>query len=285
MRDKDKIVIVSGYFNPVHSGHIKLFESAKKLGNKLIVILNSDNQVKLKGSFPFMSEIERKKIVESIKYVDDVFISIDKDKTVCKTIEKVYKKFSKKGVEFIFANGGDRKMGDVPEDDVCKSLSIAMKYNIGGGKSQSSSWLIGKAKKCKEHNEELIYCEKCFNDRDKKIYKRVEVERPWGSYLVLEEGKGYKVKVISVKSKKRLSLQSHNFRSEHWVVISGQAKVTIDNKEFFLKEGESVFVSKKTKHRLENPFDKKLEIVEVQNGKYLEEDDIIRFDDDYNRIK
>lgn len=285
MKNKEKIIIVSGYFNPVHSGHIKLFESAKKLGNKLIVILNSDNQVKLKGSFPFMGEIERKKIIESIKYVDDVFISIDKDKTVCRTIEKVYKKFSKKGVEFVFANGGDRKMGDVPEDDVCKSLSIAMKYNIGGGKSQSSSWLIGKVKKCKEHNEDLIYCEKCFSDRDKKIYKRVGVERPWGSYLVLEEGKGYKVKVVSVKPRKRLSLQSHNFRSEHWVVVSGQAKVTINDKEFFLKEGESVFVSKKIKHRLENPFNKTLEVVEVQNGKYLEEDDIIRFNDDYNRIK
>lgn len=284
MRNK-KIIIVSGYFNPVHSGHIELFNSAKKLGDKLVVILNSDNQVKLKGSFPFMNEKERKKVVEVIEYVDDVFISIDKDKTVCETIEKIHKKFFKEGVEFVFANGGDRKMGDVPEDEVCKALDIKMKYNIGGGKSQSSSWLIGKAKKCKEHNEDLIYCEECFNDKEKKIYKRVEVERPWGSYLVLEEGMGYKVKVIKVNPKKRLSLQSHNLRSEHWVVIKGKAKVVVNDKEFLLKEGESIFVSKKSKHRLENPFNSLLEIIEVQNGKYLEEDDIIRFDDDYNRVK
>ncbi len=285
MENKKTIVIVSGYFNPVHSGHIDLFKSAKKLGNELVVILNNDNQVKIKGSFPFMSEKERKKVVESIKHVDSVYISIDKDGTVCKTVEKVYKDFSKReSFSFVFANGGDRKTYNVPEDKVCKKLGIEMVYNVGGGKSQSSSWLIQRTKKCNIHEKELTYCEQCFDKiGPKKKYLRVN--RPWGNYVVLEEGEGYKIKRIVVNSKKRLSLQFHKLRSEHWVVVKGKAKVTVDGKERILKKGESSFVPKKSKHRLENPSKNPLEIIEVQNGSYLGEDDIVRFDDDYGRIK
>ncbi len=165
MKIKEKIVIVSGYFNPIHSGHIDLFKSAKKIGDKLIVILNSDNQVKIKGSFPFMTEKERKKVIESLKDIDDVIISIDKDHTVLKTVEKIYKKYSNNRTNFIFANGGDRKIGNVPEDEICKKYNIEMVYNVGGGKKQSSSWLIEKAKKCKIHGDELKYCKSCLNNK------------------------------------------------------------------------------------------------------------------------
>ncbi len=165
MKNEKKIVIVSGYFNPIHSGHISLFKSAKKRGDKLIVILNNDNQVKIKGSFPFMAEKERKKVIESLKFVDDVIISIDKDHTVLKTIEKIYKKFSNNKNHFIFANGGDRKIGHVPEDKICKKYNIRMIYNVGGGKKQSSSWLIEKTKKCKKHDNELKYCKKCLENK------------------------------------------------------------------------------------------------------------------------
>ncbi len=131
-----KTVVVSGYFNPVHKGHIRMFKEAKKLGNYLIVILNNDNQVTLKGSKPFFDEIERKEILESIKYIDKVVISIDKDKTVRKTLARI------SPTPKIFANGGDRKNeDDIPESEICKLKGIKMVFNIGGKKIQSSSWL------------------------------------------------------------------------------------------------------------------------------------------------
>lgn len=112
----------------------------------------------------------------------------------------------------------------------------------------------------------------------------VTVERPWGSYTVIEEGKYYKVKRITVKPGKRLSLQSHKKRSEHWVVISGVATVTCDSDILTIKKHESSFIAIGAKHRLENKGKKPLEIIEVQNGTYLGEDDIKRYDDDYNRV-
>lgn len=109
--------------------------------------------------------------------------------------------------------------------------------------------------------------------------------RPWGYYEVLEQGKGYKVKKIEVTPGKRLSLQSHNHRSEHWVVVSGIATVTSGEDVFDLKPNESTYIPCGTKHRLQNKYDDPLKIIEVQTGDYLEEDDIIRYEDDFNRIE
>ncbi len=117
----------------------------------------------------------------------------------------------------------------------------------------------------------------------KEAIEHVTTYRPWGSYTVLEEGPRYKIKRIVVHPGARLSLQMHHHRSEHWVVVRGTAKVRIGNEEKFLHENESVFVPKCTLHRLENPGKIPLEIIEVQNGEYLQEDDIIRFDDLYGR--
>lgn len=137
---KTKSVCVSGYFNPIHSGHISMFKEAKKLGNYLIVIINNDNQVKVKGSVPFMKVEERAEIIKNLRMVDQVVISIDKDKTVCKTLAKV--------CPDIFANGGDRKNSkDIPEAEVCDRLGIKMVFNVGGSKTQSSSTIIKKAVK------------------------------------------------------------------------------------------------------------------------------------------
>ncbi|MCM1984320.1 phosphomannose isomerase type II C-terminal cupin domain [Lyngbya confervoides] len=107
--------------------------------------------------------------------------------------------------------------------------------------------------------------------------------RPWGSFTVLEEGTGYKIKRIEVKSGHRLSLQMHHHRSEHWIVISGIAKVIRGEEEIMLCENQSTYVPRFTKHRLENPGKVPLVLIEVQNGEYLGEDDITRFDDDYAR--
>ena len=109
--------------------------------------------------------------------------------------------------------------------------------------------------------------------------------RPWGSFTVLEEGRGYKIKRIEVKPGHRLSLQMHHHRSEHWIVVSGTAKVTCAEQEVMLSNNQSTYVPQCTSHRLENPGVIPLVLIEVQNGEYLGEDDIVRFQDDYARSK
>ncbi len=111
----------------------------------------------------------------------------------------------------------------------------------------------------------------------------MRVKRPWGSYLVLNKGEGFKVKVIEVSPGKRLSLQSHKQRSEHWVVVEGEATITIDDQVYIRRANESAYIPKKMIHRLENKLNTPLKIIEVQCGSYVEEDDIERFDDDFSR--
>lgn len=115
--------------------------------------------------------------------------------------------------------------------------------------------------------------------------EHLTVHRPWGSYTVLEEGPGYKVKRVTVKPGGRLSLQMHHQRSEHWVVITGMARVTRGDEVFDLKVGQSTGIPVETRHRLENPGQETLHIIEVQDGPYLGEDDIVRFKDDYGRTQ
>ncbi|MFH1238471.1 MAG: phosphomannose isomerase type II C-terminal cupin domain [archaeon] len=111
-----------------------------------------------------------------------------------------------------------------------------------------------------------------------------KVERNWGNYVILEEGPNYKIKIIEVNPGHRLSLQKHFHRSEHWVVLSGTAKVTNGDGEKIIHINESTYITKNSIHRLENPGKIPLKIIEIQNGEYLEEDDIERFDDDYGRL-
>ncbi|PSO53208.1 MAG: mannose-6-phosphate isomerase [Cyanobacteria bacterium QH_8_48_120] len=109
--------------------------------------------------------------------------------------------------------------------------------------------------------------------------------RPWGAFTLLEEGQGYKIKRIEVKPGHRLSLQMHHHRSEHWIVVSGTASVVCGEREMILGNNQSTYVPQCTPHRLENPGVINLVLIEVQNGEYLGEDDIIRFQDDYARSK
>ena len=140
-----KIIITSGYFNPLHIGHINLFKESKKLGDYLIVVVNNEEQVKLKGSINFMSEQERVEIVKAIGCVDEVFLSIDKDGSVKKSLESIFQKYQ--GNELIFAKGGDRNLDNIPEreKEVCKKFNVKVIGNVGGEKVQSSSWLIKRA--------------------------------------------------------------------------------------------------------------------------------------------
>lgn len=140
-KSNKKIIITSGYFNPIHIGHINLIREAKKLGDFLVVVVNNDEQVKIKGSVPFMPSYERIEIVKSLKYADEVMLSVDKDKTVAKSLEAIAKKY--KG-ELYFAKGGDRNAGNIPDSEVeiCSKFNIKVINGVGGEKVQSSSWLL-----------------------------------------------------------------------------------------------------------------------------------------------
>jgi len=137
---KKKGIIVSGYFNPLHKGHIEFFYLAKSKGDNLFVIVNNDYQRKLKGSKEFMLEKERVLIIKELLITDEVILSIDKDKTVCKTLNKLHKNFSSK-YDLYFANGGDQNNKSIPEEEVCSKLNIKLIDGMGD-KIQSSSWLL-----------------------------------------------------------------------------------------------------------------------------------------------
>lgn len=139
---KLKAVIVSGYFNPLHKGHLELFEKAKKKADQLWVIVNNDLQQELKGSKAFMDEKERLLIIKAVKFVTKGFLSIDKDRTQCKTLAYISKKY-KVNFDLYFANGGDQNNHSIPEAKTCKKLGIGLIEGLGE-KIQSSSWLLNK---------------------------------------------------------------------------------------------------------------------------------------------
>ena len=138
--EKKKAIIVSGYFNPIHKGHLELFEKAKEQADKLWVIVNSDKQRELKGSDYFMDEDERLQIVKAIRYVDYALISQDTDKTQCETLKQFSQMFGEM-YDLAFANGGDQNNDTIPEVGVCKENGIELLDGLGV-KIQSSSWLL-----------------------------------------------------------------------------------------------------------------------------------------------
>jgi D-beta-D-heptose 7-phosphate kinase/D-beta-D-heptose 1-phosphate adenosyltransferase len=254
--NKKDICIISGYFDPIHIGHLEYIEKSKKLAKTLIVIINNNKQAQLKKGNFFMDENERKQILDSIIYTDETIMSIDTDKTVCKTIEKIAKQNSNKTI--IFANGGDRNNKEIPESGICKNYRIEIKDSLGL-KIQSSSTLI-------------------------KNSKPIEIgNRPWGTYFTLEEEKKYKIKRIEVEVNGVLSLQSHTKRKEFWVIVQGTSKIVKGAETITLKEGNSIIIEQGEQHRISNIGVEKLIFIEVQYGSYLGEDDIKRFDDIYNR--
>ena len=141
---KKKAIIVSGYFNPFHKGHLAYFNNAKALCDELFVIVNNDHQRELKGSKPFQDEQERLLIVSNIKSVDKAILSIDQDRSVCESIRKITEQFGSL-YDLAFANGGDQNNETIPEIAVCKQLGVELIDGLGD-KIQSSSWLLGNPK-------------------------------------------------------------------------------------------------------------------------------------------
>ena len=139
---KQKGIIVSGYFNPLHIGHIEYFKKSKHLGDKLFVIVNNDIQRQLKGSKEFMLQDERVSIIKELKIINEVFLSIDKDSTVSMTIRKIHNKHNR-NYDLYFANGGDQTNNKIPEIQICNELGIDLLDGLGN-KIQSSSWLLKK---------------------------------------------------------------------------------------------------------------------------------------------
>ena len=139
---KKKAIIVSGYFNPIHKGHLEYFNNAKAMADELFVIVNNDQQRALKKSKEFQLEEERMLIVSSLKPVNKSILSIDKDRTVCETIAKIAKEYGK-SYNLAFANGGDQNNETIPERVICEKMGIALLDGLGD-KIQSSSWLLKK---------------------------------------------------------------------------------------------------------------------------------------------
>ena len=140
---RKSVIIMSGGFDPVHKGHLRMFREASWLGHQVIVGLNSDDWLTRKKGKPFMDFKERKEILEGFKYINQVLAFDDKDETANDIIKQVCSLYRDFDVNIYFANGGDRTSDNVPEMKVCDELGVEMIWGIGGGKIQSSSWLIG----------------------------------------------------------------------------------------------------------------------------------------------
>jgi mannose-1-phosphate guanylyltransferase/mannose-6-phosphate isomerase len=184
---------------------------------------------------------------------------------------------------------GNVKVGDVVSLDTKKTIVMGEKRLIStiGLKDliiidTTDALLIarrGQAQRVKEVVDMLK------ERKRKEVVEHTTTYRPWGSYTILEEGPRYKIKRIVVKPGQKLSHQLHYHRSEHWIIVKGAARVTIGKTTSLVHENESTYVPKSMEHRLENPGKVALEMIEVQNGEYVGEDDIVRFNDIYGRSK
>jgi cytidyltransferase-like protein len=251
-----KIIIVSGGFDPIHSGHIAYFKSARSLGDKLVVALNSDQWlINKKGKF-FMSFNERKAIIENFTDVDIVINFEDDDLgSATNALIKVKEMFPEEDIAF--ANGGDRNKGNIPEMSV---EGVEFIFSVGGDdKKNSSSWIL---KKWQYYHEDRI----------------------WGSFYNLFEGEGVKVKELIVDPGKGMSFQKHFKRHEIWLVSQGSCVVNYskdspENREHVtLNKFDKYIVPLGEWHQITNPFEETCRIIEIQYGEEVVEDDIERID-------
>lgn len=248
------IVVVSGGFDPIHSGHIRLIKEARLLGDMLIVGINSDEWLARKKGRAFMPWQERLAVLNNLKPVDEVYTFDDEDGTACHLLHQVRAHYP--NARIIFANGGDRTQDNIAEMAV---PGVEFQFGVGGAdKANSSSWILQE-------------------------WKAPKTERAWGYYRVLHEaGSQVKVKELTVEPGQRLSMQRHQDRAEHWFVSEGTATVyTINRKSDAELLGtfglhEHIHIDQQEWHQLCNETDQPLRVVEIQYGLRCEEDDIER---------
>jgi cytidyltransferase-like protein len=251
-----KIVLVTGGFDPLHSGHIEYFKSAKKLGDLLVVGINSDSWLSRKKGAPFMPEQERNGIVKNLSMVDRTIFFNDRDGSAKEAIRDLRALYPND--QIVFANGGDRTQENIPEMDI-KDDNLVFAFGVGGeNKMNSSSWILQE-------------------------WKAPKTERQWGYYRVLhEQGKDVKVKELTVDPGKCLSMQRHKDRGEHWFVSEGTATVYTLNRSTDVEligtfnKFENLHIGKTEWHQLCNETESPLKIVEIQYGDNCIEDDIER---------
>ena len=250
-----KVVLVTGGFDPLHSGHIEYFKAAKELGDILCVGVNSDDWLKRKKGKAFMPFNERKSIVENIKCVGNAFAFNDDDDSAIQAIEHIRKTFPR-NTEIIFANGGDRTKYNIPEM-VYEDVSFV--FGIGGeNKKNSSSWIL-------------------------KEWSQPTTKRAWGEYTVLDEGNGWKTKQLAFHPHQSLSDQKHLHRSEHWHIVEGiiRIQMELENGDTISKtyvKGNSIDIPVNTWHKAYNVGTEVAKVIEVWIGEELSESDIIRRD-------
>lgn len=243
-----KIIIVSGGFDPIHSGHIDYLNAAKKLGDKLFVIINSDEWLKRKKGKAFLPFEERKTIIENLLCVDKVYLAQDDDNNVIKSIEAIKKEYPCD--EIIVANGGDRTSDNVPEQSI---KDIQCVFGIGGSnKKNSSSWIL------KEWNSK--YSEK----------------RIWGDFYELFVDKQVKVKELIIYPFKHTSYQRHFKRNEIWLVSKGSCEVHLNKEITFLNTHDYFIVKVGDWHQIINNTNVPCHIIEIQYGEETIEEDIER---------
>lgn len=242
-----KIVLATGGFDPVHSGHIAYLEEARKLGDRLIVGVNSDAWLERKKGRSFMPITERTTIMENLRMVDGVILFNDDDGSSIEAIKNVKQLYPNDTI--IFANGGDRTQNNIPEMSVA---GVTFAFGVGGeNKANSSSWIL-------------------------EDWKAPKTYRPWGYYRVLYDIPGTKVKELVVDSGKQLSMQRHQMRSEYWKVTEGMARIINDTGSTTLGVHGSYFVARTEWHQLSNPFPEPLKMIEIQYGPECTEEDIER---------
>lgn len=249
-----KISVVSGGFDPIHSGHISYINSAKKYGDYLIIALNSDDWLIAKKGKAFMPFDERKAILENLKSVDEVIDFTDDAKgSAMNALHKIKEKYP--DAKITFCNGGDRGKDNIPEMVV---EGINFEFSVGGDdKKNSSSWIL-------------------------KEWQYESEERIWGKFYNLFTDDKVKLKELIVSPGKGMSLQKHFHRDEIWFISQGECIVNFSEesaeqiKEFHLKKHDSFSVKKNEWHQITNPFIKECKIIEVQYGEKTDEDDIER---------
>jgi D-beta-D-heptose 7-phosphate kinase/D-beta-D-heptose 1-phosphate adenosyltransferase len=252
-----KVVLVTGGFDPIHSGHIAYFKAARELGDHLVVGLNSDDWLTRKKGRPFMPIEERIAIVKELECVDEVITFDDSDDTACAAIFYV---LSTKGTSWdvVFANGGDRTKENIPEMDIFgdrKDVNFA--FGVGGeDKKNSSSWILKK-------------------------WDKPETERLWGKYRELDTNGHWKVKELSIDPGKSLSDQRHFARSEHWHIVDGDLEMNLEYANGYktskvYHSGDSIDIPIKAWHKAKNVGLIPVKVIEVWMGNVLSEDDIER---------